>query len=1076
MRPNTSTRNNLSEEQNDFDILNRKISELRKENEIILIGDLNARCGVLCDFIDNAYSNYDPIDDIIQENFCIDKDYLAKLNISTSRVNEDIKLNDFGHKLINLCKISGMLICNGRFKGDKEVGHFTYIDKKGKSTNDFAVISKGLLDQDIEFCVNTLNAHSDHCPIELNLVNIDIYKDNAHLYTDTSSFSSHCNVNHFVTPKLNQDKKDIFVNKMSDPYIISNLHSILELDLNSHSHIENDILESCITGLNHVLDYAAAPFTNKPNSTNHSDFTKKRNNNPWYDIECKNKKKEFDNARDVYRHTLSDTDLKNLCNIRNEYRKLCRIKRNKYKLSKTDELLNLSKYDSRLFWKKIKRKQKKSLPSCNFDNYFKNLFETCLSDLSTDTVNNINENISVNALHDEFLDAPFTMFELEKALKKLKNNKSPGFDNVINEFLKLNTPLFKEVLLYVFNALYNNSYFPEAWSIGLIIPIFKKGNPDSPENYRGITLLSCVGKLFTSLINTRLNVWAESNNKFDKNQYGFRDKKSTIDAMFILQNVVDLYLEKNSALFVSFIDLKKAFDCTNHIALWFKLEQNKISSKIINVIKNMYDKMKLCVQNSLSSMPIHPCTCANMLTNTCCQTCNSHSLNSLFIHPHAGVLQGESLSPTLFSMFLNDINQTLQVDANVGISIYQFYLALLLFADDMVLFSDNRFGLQTGLDKVYEYCNNWGLIVNVEKTKCLVFKKNGRKNVLDKWFYNGEEIETVSTFKYLGFVFSNTGKFSKGIENVVLQGQRALFSLYANIIDFESMFINMQFSLFDSLITSVLLYGCEIWGFAEAKKIETFHLSFLKHSLKVKKSTPNSFVYQECNRHPLYINRILRIIGYWLKIIALDENDPLKILYYTTIDVNKNDSFIKSNFWAINVRNILYKNGFGYIWENQNLGISKDFFRIFKTRLIDSFWQENKIEIDSLSTHRLFRHLDKCSNDYLVSMPNDFIRIALSRLRLGSHHLNIERGRWHKIEFLDRKCCMCNDIEDEFHFVLICPRFHEFRKKYLPYDLYNNPSMYKFIKFLNSNDLLKIRKLGIFLHNAFKTYEAAELF
>ena len=113
--------------------------------------------------------------------------------------------------------------------------------------------------------------------------------------------------------------------------------------------------------------------------------------------------------------------------------------------------------------------------------------------------------------------------------------------------------------------------------------------------------------------------------------------------------------------------------------------------------------------------------------------------------------------------------------------------------------------------------------------------------------------------------------------------------------------------------------------------------------------------------------------------------------------MNKNDSFIKSNFWAINVRNILYKNGFGYIWENQNLGISKDFFRIFKTRLIDSFWQENKIEIDSLSTHRLFRHLDKCSNDYLVSMPNDLVRIALSRLRLGSHHLNIERGRWHNI-------------------------------------------------------------------------------
>ena len=187
----------------------------------------------------------------------------------------------------------------------------------------------------------------------------------------------------------------------------------------------------------------------------------------------------------------------------------------------------------------------------------------------------------------------------------MKNNKSLGFDNVLNEFHKLNTPLFKEVLLNIFNALFDNGYFPEAWSIGLIIPIFKKGNPDLPENYRGITLLSCVGKLFTSLINTRLNVWAEANNKFDKNQYGFRDKKSTTDAMFILQNIVDIYLEKNSSLFVSFIDLKKAFDCTNHRALWFKLEQNKISSKIISVIS--LKKSPICFKYLFFIQVIYKC-------------------------------------------------------------------------------------------------------------------------------------------------------------------------------------------------------------------------------------------------------------------------------------------------------------------------------------------------------------------------------------------------------------------------------------------------------------------------------------
>ena len=118
--------------------------------------------------------------------------------------------------------------------------------------------------------------------------------------------------------------------------------------------------------------------------------------------------------------------------------------------------------------------------------------------------------------------------------------------------------------------------------------------------------------------------------------------------------------------------------------------------------------------------------------------------------------------------------------------------------------------MQAGLDKLHDYCKDWGLIVNIEKTKCLAFKKNGKKSVLDKWFFNGEEIETVSSFKYLGFVFANTGKFSKGIDHVELQGQRALFNMYSSVKNFDSMYIDMQMSLFNSLVTSVLSYACEI--------------------------------------------------------------------------------------------------------------------------------------------------------------------------------------------------------------------------------------------------------------------------
>lgn len=171
----------------------------------------------------------------------------------------------------------------------------------------------------------------------------------------------------------------------------------------------------------------------------------------------------------------------------------------------------------------------------------------------------------------------------------------------------------------------------------------------------------------------------------------------------------------------------------------------------------------------------------------------------------------------------------------------------------------------------------------------------------------------------------------------------------------------------------------------------------------------------------------------------------------------------------------MYTNGFGYIWENQNLGANKEFFNIFKTRLLDSFWQSNNAEIDSLSVHRLYRHLSYVSNNYLFSLPNNYIRISLTRLRLGSHHLNVERGRWNKIDYADRKCNLCNDIEDEFHFVVCCPKYIDLRKKYLPKQLYLNPRMHKFILFLNSNDILQMKKLGIFLHHALKKYGSEEI-
>lgn len=362
----------------------------------------------------------------------------------------------------------------------------------------------------------------------------------------------------------------------------------------------------------------------------------------------------------------------------------------------------------------------------------------------------------------------------------------------------------------------------------------QKGDPYNVENYRGISLMSCLSKLFTNILNIRLNKWAKANSSCDNFQFGFREKRSTVDAIFLLQCVVEIFLYKKNSLFVSFIDLRKAFDKTHHEALWYKLYKNNVSTKTICIIIDLYKKMKLCVKTSFESENAHSvCSCNkdnnfNLILQPCnCFYENTDQLISpCYFSSVAGVLQGESLSPFLFSMFLNDINEYLKNDPNVGITIFDFFMLLILFADDMVLLSETKKGLQKGLDKLYDYCNDWGLSVNVEKTKCLVFKNGGKINKTEKWYYNGEIIETVDSFKYLGFLFGSSGKFKKGIDNLEIRGEKALFDMTCSIIDFKTMHFKMKIDLFNSLVKSVLCYGCEVWDLVKPKNMRLSILSF----------------------------------------------------------------------------------------------------------------------------------------------------------------------------------------------------------------------------------------------------------
>ncbi|CAL4108263.1 unnamed protein product, partial [Meganyctiphanes norvegica] len=251
----------------------------------------------------------------------------------------------------------------------------------------------------------------------------------------------------------------------------------------------------------------------------------------------------------------------------------------------------------------------------------------------------------------------------------LKNNKSPGIDNILNEFLKYCPNELLPVIVKLFNIVLDSGIIPSEWTIGVIKPLYKnKGDINDVNNYRGITLLSCIGKLFTSVLNSRLYSYLTNENILGNEQAGFRPKHSTLDHIFALHILSKSYIDQNKQLFCAFVDYSKAFDFIDRTYLWQKLIASDINGKVFDVIKSMYENAKSHVsfKNTLSNQ--FPC--------------------------EVGVRQGENLSPLLFAIYLNDFNTFLSERYN-GLSNttesisneLHIYLQIfcLLYADDTLV-------------------------------------------------------------------------------------------------------------------------------------------------------------------------------------------------------------------------------------------------------------------------------------------------------------------------------------------------------------------------------------------------------
>ena len=452
---------------------------------------------------------------------------------------------------------------------------------------------------------------------------------------------------------------------------------------------------------------------------------------------------------------------------RNKYRrKLRQEKSAKLKLANDKMYENLVQKDYVNFWRSLNKltQSKDPLPpqidgltgndriADQFSNVFSDIYKNNDAP-SHDQLKREFENIFPayyrSHINDNISQFFFTWRDMVEMLTNLKTGKSyTGF--IKAEHILYGTPKLAVHLHILFNAMLQHSYIPTLLLHGNITPLVKDrdGNMSDSSNYRAVTLSSIFIQMFESLQKAKFGYFLPKSDY----QFGFKPGVSSSHAIFCLRETVDYFTRNGSRVFLSFLDCTKAFDRISHWGLFLKLVKRNVPLCFLLCIIYLY-------------------------LNMSCSVKWNGSMSRTFGIP-SGTKQGGILSPDFFAMYVHDLIELL-TKSGYGCDIIRIIIACIFFADDVVLLSPSRYGLQMLLNTCVTYCKTFCLDFNVKKSKAMVVGKSNQAE-FSPLFLNNEPLEFVNSYKYLG-VELNAGKsIGFSVVNVLRSFHRAANAIFYN--------------------------------------------------------------------------------------------------------------------------------------------------------------------------------------------------------------------------------------------------------------------------------------------------------